>query len=86
LGWKVGHKLGEKMTDYESKAYSLESIDLLRNRLDQIQAELPDVVDDYHKLFLYYVAERFEGLSPEKVKICDRKGDQKIDFYGFSDD
>ncbi|GAI07984.1 unnamed protein product, partial [marine sediment metagenome] len=83
---KVGYKLGEKMIDYESKAYILESIDLLRTRLDQIQSELPDVVDDYHKLFLYYVAERFEGLSSEKVKICDRKGDQKIDFFGSTED
>ena len=64
----------------------LEIVDLLKKRLDQLQEETPEDTDDYHRLFLYFVGEQFEGISPEKLQICDRKGDQKIDFYDAGED
>ena len=64
----------------------LEIIDLLKNRLEQLQEEIPEIIDDYHRLFLYFVGEQFEGISPEKIQICDQKGDQKIDFYDAGED
>ena len=64
----------------------LETVDLLKKRLEQLQEEIPEAVDDYHRLFLYFVGEQFEGISPEEIKICDRKGDQKIDFYDAGED
>ena len=64
----------------------LEIVDLLKNRLEQLQEEIPEIIDDYHRLFLYFVGEQFEGVSPEKIQICDQKGDQKIDFYDAGED
>ena len=63
----------------------LEIVNLLKNRLDQLEEDIPEA-DDYHRLFLYFVGEQFEGISPEDIKICDRKGDQKIDFYDAAED
>jgi len=58
-----------------------ETIEMLERRLEQIQDEVPDFVDDYHELFDYFVGERFEGISPDQLKITDQKSDQQIDFY-----
>jgi len=69
------------MGEFELAEEIKDSITMLRNKLDQIQPELPEIIDDYHKLFLYFIGDHFEGILPEKIKICDRKGDQKIDFY-----
>ena len=52
----------------------------------QQNLEIPEAIDDYHRLFLYFVGEQFEGISPEEIKICDQKGDQKIDFYDEGED
>ena len=30
----------------------LETVDLLKNRLEQLQEEIPEAIDDYHRLFL----------------------------------
>lgn len=57
----------------------LETVEMLERRLEQIEA--PDLVDDLHKLFDYFVGERFEGISPDQLKITDQKSDQQIDFY-----
>lgn len=66
----------------------LETIELLKNRLEQLQEEIPEATDDYHRLFLYFVGEQFEGISPDKIRICDGspQGDQKIDFYDAGED
>ena len=64
----------------------LETVDLLKKRLEQLQEEIPEAIDDYHRLFDYFVGEQFEGISPEEIKICDQKGDQKIDFYDAGED
>ena len=64
----------------------LEIVYLLKNRLDQLQEETLEVTDDYHRLFNYFVGEQFEGISPEKIQICDQRGDQKIDFYDAGED
>ena len=70
----------------EQEKEFLEIVNLLKGRLEQLQEELPEVVDEYHRLFLYFVGEQFEGISPEKIQICDQKGDQKIDFYDAGED
>ena len=64
----------------------LETVDLLKKRLEQLQEEIPEAIDDYHRLFDYFVGEQFEGISPDEIKICDQKGDQKIDFYDAGED
>ena len=74
------------MQDGEKPIQFLETVDLLRKRLEQLQEEIPEAVDDYHRLFLYFVGEQFEGISPEEIKISDQKGDQKIDFYDAGED
>ena len=74
------------MQDAEKPIQFLETVDLLRKRLEQLQEEIPEAVDDYHRLFLYFVGEQFEGISPEEIKISDQKGDQKIDFYDAGED
>jgi hypothetical protein len=58
----------------------------LRDRLDQLSESLPEFTDDYHRLFLYFAGETFEEVSPDRIKICDRKGDQKLDFYNAEED
>ena len=70
----------------EKEKEFLEIIDLLKKRLDQLHEDTPEETDDYHRLFLYFVGEQFEGISPEKIQICDQKGDQKIDFYDAGED
>ena len=74
------------MKTAEKEKEFLEIVDLLKNRLDRLQEETPEETDDYHRLFLYFVGEQFEGISPEKIQICDQKGDQKIDFYDAGED
>ena len=72
------------MEKYDSAYEINETIEMLAARMDQIQLTLPIVEEDYHKLFLYYVGERFEGVAPNNLKITDYKNDKKIDFYSVS--
>ena len=76
------------MGNREQAKEILETVKLLKNRLDQLHEDVPEAVDDYHHIFLYFVGEQFEGVSPEKLRICDRSpgGDQKIDFYEANED
>ena len=64
----------------------LEIVNLLKNRLDQLEEDIPEA-DDYHRLFLYFVGEQFEGISPEDIKILRSKKEiRKIDFYDAAED
>ncbi|MBN2393546.1 MAG: AIPR family protein [Anaerolineae bacterium] len=63
-----------------------ETTQMLRKRLEQLQDDVPELTDDYHRLFLYFIGDQFENLPPSKIKICDRKLDQKIDFYHAGED
>jgi hypothetical protein len=58
----------------------------LRLRLDEMSESLPEFTDDYHRLFLYFVGEHFEDVSPDRIKISDQQRDQKIDFYDVEED
>lgn len=73
------------MGEFDSPEQIVESIILLRNRLDRIPEELPDVVDDYHKLFVYFIGDLFEAINPQEIMeqglICDQKGEHGIDLY-----
>ena len=58
-----------------------ENINRLKIELDKIQENVPEFTDDYHKLFLYFIADQIEGTSPDKLKICEGALDKKVDFY-----
>ncbi len=73
------------MDKYDSADQIIETMEMLRNRLDQISDELPDVVEDYHKLFPYFVAQAFEAIDPKYLMdqrlVCDQQLEHGIDFY-----
>lgn len=70
----------------ETTEFSLPQVsEHLKSQLDNLVDELDDAVDDYKKLFNYFVASKFEGITPAQLRVCDRSNDQKIDFY-FADD
>ena len=77
------------MSEFDSTEQILESIKLLKNKLDLISEDLPDVVDDYHKLFVYFIGNLFEAIPPQEIMeqglICDQKGEHGIDLY-FADE
>jgi hypothetical protein len=73
-------KMDNKKQDIE------EAIDLLKSKLGSIQENTPEVEDDYHRLFLYFVGYQFEGQEPDELKICDGKDDMGIDIYIAEDD
>src|SRR5687767_11094343 len=71
----------------ENKNLTVKEVnELLRKNLDLIQEKIPDTSDDYKWIFNYFIGEKFEGVSPEKLKVCDRVRDKKIDFYQAEDD
>ncbi len=35
-----------------------DTVKMLMKQLDQFQDEVPELTDDYHRLFLYYVADQ----------------------------
>src|SRR4051794_21747657 len=74
------------MSTNVSEGTFTETLKRLRERLDKLQESLPEFTDDYHRLFLYFIGEQFEDLSPDRMKICDRQRDQKIDFYNVEED
>lgn len=72
--------------DNRSPAEVSEIVKRLRLQLDQISETLPEFTDDYHRLFNYFIGEHFEEVPPDRIKICDRQRDQKIDFYNAEED
>jgi len=74
------------MTTTRTEVEFPEIVERLRNQLDQISENLPEFTDDYHRLFNYFIGEHFEEVSPDRIKICDRQRDQKIDFYNAEED
>lgn len=70
----------------ESSMQFLQTINILGTRLDRLHESLPEFTDDYHRLFVYFVGQKFEDLPPDTIKICDRKKDQQIDFYKVEED
>lgn len=60
--------------------------ELLRKNLDLIQDKIFESTEDYKKIFNYFIGEKFEGISPERLKVCDKTKDKKIDFYYPEDD
>src|SRR5215213_8728273 len=71
----------------ENKNLNISDVnELLRRNLELTQENIPDAVEDYKKIFNYFIGEKFEGIAPEKLKVCDKARDQKIDFYQAEDD
>jgi hypothetical protein len=70
----------------QTNAEFTEIVERLRLQLDHISESLPEFTDDYHRLFNYFIGEHFEEVSPDRIKICDRQRDQKIDFYNSEEE
>ena len=77
---------GKTLSANESPTQFLETLGILRTRLDRLQESLPEFTDDYHRLFVYFVGQQFEEVPPDALKICDRQNDQKVDFYKMEED
>ena len=58
----------------------------LTRALEELSEEIPEASGDYHRLFNYFVGLHFEGVTPSRLRVCDRTRDQKIDFYHASED
>lgn len=72
----------EKQTDRNTLT---DTIKRLREELDKIE-NVPEITEDYHKLFLYFIADQFEGLDPNNVNICEGRLDKKLDFYAAGEE
>lgn len=58
----------------------------LKKNFDSIQSEFPESGEDYKRTFNYFIGEKLEGVSPERLRVCDRTKDQHLDFYIAGED
>jgi hypothetical protein len=70
----------------EAKANFREITKMLRQRLELLQESVPELLDDEHRLFVFFAGSVLQGIPFEKLKVSDRKGDQKMDFYYVGED
>ncbi|HTW92584.1 MAG TPA: AIPR family protein, partial [bacterium] len=61
-------------------------VGLLRRTLETLSEEGPDLGDDFQKLFVYYIGQQLENIAPDRLRVCDRSKDQKIDFYDITEE
>ena len=77
------------MSQYDSPEQVKETVEILMKTLDTIPDELPDVVDDYHKLFVFFIGNMFEAIRPQDIMeqnlICDQQREHGIDLYNVDE-
>ena len=66
------------MKEAEEPTQFLETVDLLRKRLEQLQEEIPEAVDDYHRLFLYFVGDILKAFLRKRSKFAIEKEIRKL--------